>query len=208
MRSILLTAFSPSALSAALFPALLAGVAGAFAADDDATRVTAEAIFAGGCFWCMEPPYDQVDGVEATLSGYTGGHVADPGYEQVTRGGTGHYEAVKVIYRPAQVSYRELVEVFWRNIDPLDAGGQFCDHGSSYRSGIFYRNEEQQQVAMESKAALAEQFSQPIATEIIAATEFYPAEDYHQNYYQKNPVRYKYYRYRCGRDKRLEELWR
>lgn len=194
-------------LSAVLIALTLAWPGGVSAVEEEAARETAEAIFAGGCFWCMEPPYDQLDGVEATVSGYTGGDVANPSYEQVTRGGTGHYEAVKVIYDPGQVSYRELIAVFWHNIDPLDDGGQFCDRGSSYRSAIFYRNDKQRQIAEESKEAVAEQFSRPVATEIIAAKEFYPAEDYHQNYYQKNPVRYKYYRYRCGRDQRLEDLW-
>lgn len=167
----------------------------------------ATAIFAGGCFWCMEPPYDKLKGVKETLSGYTGGHVKDPTYEQVTGGDTGHYEAVKITYDPNQVSYRKLLEIFWRNIDPLDGGGQFCDRGSSYRSAIFYLDEKQKQLAQASKEEIGERFEQPVVTEIMSAKEFYPAEDYHQNYYQKNPLRYKFYRSRCGRDNRLEELW-
>ncbi len=177
------------------------------AQNDQQNFKQATAIFAGGCFWCMEPPYDKLEGVEETISGYTGGHLEDPTYEQVTGGNTGHYEAVKITYDPAQISYQKLLEVFWRNIDPLDAGGQFCDRGSSYRSAIFYLDQEQQQLAQASKQEVAERFEQPVVTEILPAKEFYPAEDYHQNYYQKNPLRYKYYRFSCGRDDRLEELW-
>ncbi len=169
----------------------------------------ASAIFAGGCFWCMEPPFDQLDGVVSTTSGYIGGHMENPTYKQVSAGGTGHTEAVRVVYDPARISYPELLDVFWRNVDPLDGKGQFCDKGSQYRSGVFYDGEEQKQAAEMSKAALetSGRFRQPIATEIRAATTFYPAEDYHQDYYRKNPLRYKYYRYGCGRDRRLEELW-
>ncbi len=177
------------------------------AQDDQQNSDQAIAIFAGGCFWCMEPPYDKLDGVKETLSGYTGGHVENPSYEQVTGGNTGHYEAVKNTYDPAKISYQKLLEVFWRNIDPLDAGGQFCDRGSSYRSAIFYLDEAQKKLAEASKQQVAERFEQSVVTEILPAKEFYPAEDYHQNYYQENPLRYKYYRYSCGRDNRLEELW-
>lgn len=166
-----------------------------------------EAIFAGGCFWCMEPPYDELEGVLDTTSGYTGGHTANPSYRSVTSGNTGHYEAVKVTYDPDKIDYAQLLEVFWRNIDPLDAGGQFCDRGSSYRTAIFVDNEAQERLARDSKARIAEQLDQPVATKILPAGDFYPAEDYHQDYYQKNPLRYKYYRHRCGRDQRLEELW-
>jgi peptide-methionine (S)-S-oxide reductase len=167
------------------------------------------AIFAGGCFWCMEPPYDKLDGVSSTTSGFIGGHLENPTYKQVTTGTTGHAEAVRVIYDPAKVSYAQLLEVFWRNIDPLDAGGQFCDRGSPYRSGIFYLSEAQKIAAEASlkKLEASGRFDQPIVTELTAATTFYPAEDYHQNYYQRNPLRYRYYRSGCGRDKRLNELW-
>jgi len=166
-----------------------------------------EAIFAGGCFWCMEPPYDELEGVLDTTSGYTGGHTANPTYRSVTGGNTGHYEAVKVTYDPDKIDYAQLLEVFWRNVDPLDAGGQFCDRGSSYRTAIFVGNETHERLARDSKTRIAEQLDQPVATKILTAGDFYPAEDYHQDYYQKNPLRYKYYRHRCGRDQRLEELW-
>lgn len=168
---------------------------------------TAEAVFAGGCFWCMEPPYDELDGVLETTSGYTGGHVEDPSYQEVVAGGTGHYEAVKVTYDPSRVDYQTLLDVFWRNIDPLDAGGQFCDRGNSYRAAVFYRTPEQERLARASKESVKARFDQPVVTEILKASEFYPAEEYHQNYYEKNPVRYKYYRFRCGREARLDELW-
>ncbi len=167
------------------------------------------ATFAGGCFWCMEPPFEKLDGVISTISGYTGGSLENPTYKQVSRGNTGHTEAVQVSYDPARVSYEELLEIFWRNIDPTTAGGQFCDWGTQYRSEIFYHNEEQKRLATESRARLEKEktFEEPIVTPITAAATFYPAEDYHQDYYKKNPVRYKFYRYGCGRDKRLEELW-
>lgn len=170
---------------------------------------TARAIFAGGCFWCMEQPFDLLPGVIATTSGYIGGHKADPSYQEVSAGGTGHAEAVEVVFDPQRVSYEQLLEVFWRNIDPTDAGGQFVDRGSQYRSAIFYLDEEQRRLAEESKAALAETgpFKRPIVTEILAATEFYPAEDYHQNYYQTNPLRYKFYRFNSGRDQFLDKVW-
>lgn len=189
---------------------LLPGLVGAIEDRDKAhSDKKAEAIFAGGCFWCMEPPYDQLEGVVATISGYTGGKLADPSYKQVSSGRTGHYEAVKVIYDPALVSYEKLLKVFWRNIDPLDDAGQFCDKGDHYRAAIFYLNEKQQQAAVASKKALEKsgRFDQPTVTEILPASEFYPAEEYHQDYYLKNPVRYKIYRGGCGRDSRLESLW-
>ena len=169
----------------------------------------AVATFAGGCFWCMEPPYDKLDGVTATISGYTGGSKADPTYEEVSAGGTGHTEAVQITYDPSKVRYEQLLEVFWRNVDPLDAGGQFCDRGSQYRTGIFVHDEEQRRLAEASKQALVEgdRFDRPIVTEIEPAGAFYPAEDYHQDYYEKNPVRYKFYRWSCGRDQRLADLW-
>jgi peptide-methionine (S)-S-oxide reductase len=167
------------------------------------------ATFAGGCFWCMEPPYDKLDGVISTTSGYTGGRKKNPTYEEVSGGTTGHAESVQVVYDPTKVSYEKLLEVFWHNIDPFTPNAQFCDHGSQYRSAIFYHNEEQKRAAEASKQELEKsgRFTQPIVTEIVPAGEFYPAEDYHQDYYQNNPVRYKYYRYRCGRDARLEEIW-
>jgi peptide-methionine (S)-S-oxide reductase len=169
----------------------------------------ATAILAGGCFWCMEPPYDKLEGVVSTTSGYTGGKTAEPTYEEVSMGGTGHAEAVKVVYDPAKVGYAELLNIFWHNIDPLTANAQFCDHGSQYRSAIFYVNEEQERLARKSKQTLENSgwFDRPIVTEIAPASEFYPAEDYHQDYYEKNPLRYKFYRYTCGRDQRLEEVW-
>ena len=167
------------------------------------------ATFAGGCFWCMEPPYDKLDGVISTTSGYTGGQKKNPTYEEVSGGTTGHAEAVQVAYDPTKVSYEKLLEVFWQNIDPFTPNAQFCDHGSQYRSAIFYHDEEQKRLAEASKQELEKsgRFTQPIVTEIVPAGEFYPAEDYHQDYYQNNPTRYKYYRYRCGRDARLEEIW-
>jgi peptide-methionine (S)-S-oxide reductase len=167
------------------------------------------ATFAGGCFWCMEPPFDKLDGVISTTSGYTGGHKLNPTYKEVSRGGTGHTEAVQIVYDPEKVSYAELLDVFWHNIDPTTVDGQFCDWGNQYRSEIFFHSAEQQQLAEQSKSALDElkPFKEPVVTGLTRATEFYPAEDYHQDYYLKNPVRYKFYRYGCGRDKRLEELW-
>ncbi|MDT8320549.1 MAG: peptide-methionine (S)-S-oxide reductase MsrA [Xanthomonadales bacterium] len=169
----------------------------------------AVATFAGGCFWCMEPPYDKLDGVESTISGYMGGEVKNPSYEQVVRGGTGHAEVVQVSYDPNVISYEELLGVYWRNVDPVDSGGQFCDRGNSYRSEIFHHTPAQKRAAEASKKRHAEsgRFDQPIAVAITEAGEFYPAESYHQNYYQEKPLRYKYYRWNCGRDQRLEEVW-
>jgi len=167
------------------------------------------AIFAGGCFWCMEPPFDKVDGVYSTTSGYIGGHVDNPTYKEVSSGGTGHAEAVRIEYDPDRVSYAVLLEIFWRNIDPLAVNRQFCDAGDQYRSAIFYLDEEQKRLAEASKRELEQsgRFDRPIATTIEPAGEFYPAEGYHQDYYRKNPVRYKFYRYNCGRDQRLKQLW-
>jgi len=172
-----------------------------------AKTATATAVFAGGCFWCMEPPFDKLPGVVATTSGYTGGNKIDPTYEQVSAGDTGHVEAVQISYDPKLVSYEKLLEVFWHNVDPLDQGGQFCDRGNTYTSAIFVQNQEQRKLAEQSKAAIEKQLGKEVFTIIRAAATFYPAEDYHQDYYQKNPLRYKYYRYSCGRDQRLEELW-
>ncbi len=170
---------------------------------------TAKATFAGGCFWCMEAPYDKLPGVISTTSGYMGGQVKDPTYEQVSTGRTGHTEVVQVEYDPAKVSYEKLLDVFWANIDPTVKNAQFCDHGSQYRSGVFYHDETQRKLADASKAALqkSKPFKADVVTEITKAGDFYRAEDYHQDYYQKNPVRYKLYRNGCGRDARLKELW-
>ncbi len=165
----------------------------------------AEAIFAGGCFWCMEPPFDKLDGVLSTTSGYIGGRVENPTYEQVSYGRTGHLEAVKIEYDPSKVSYEKLLEVFWVNIDPLDGRGQFCDKGEQYTSAIFALDEKQREAAEASFAALT--LEGEIQTTVRPAATFYPAEDYHQDYYKKNPIRYKYYRWGCGRDKRLKQLW-
>ncbi len=167
----------------------------------------AVATFAGGCFWCMEPPYDALDGVKSTVSGFTGGDVKDPSYEQVVRGGTGHAEVVQVTYDPEVVSYERLLEVYWRNVDPFDAGGQFCDRGASYRAQIFWHTAAQREAALESRAALDERFDKDIVVDITEAGDFWAAEDYHQDYYEKNPVRYRFYRWNCGRDQRLEEVW-
>jgi peptide-methionine (S)-S-oxide reductase len=167
----------------------------------------AEAVFAGGCFWCTESDFDKIPGVISTVSGYTGGKVANPTYDQVSGGGTGHIEAVKVAYDPAKVSYQTLVARFFRTVDPLDGGGQFCDRGSHYRSAIFVANAGQRRVAEGTKGRAAALLKKPIATEILPAARFYPAEGYHQDYYKKNAAKYKYYRWRCGRDARLAAVW-
>jgi peptide-methionine (S)-S-oxide reductase len=169
----------------------------------------AKATFAGGCFWCMEAPFDAVKGVVSTTSGYTGGRVPNPSYEMVSAGGTGHAESVQVLYDPRKVTYAQLLDVFWHNIDPLAKNAQFCDHGTQYRSAIFFHDEEQQRLAEQSKKALedSKRFPKPIVTEIVAAAEFYPAEEYHQDFYKRNPERYMSYRQGCGRDRRLKELW-
>lgn len=181
----------------------------ALAAPGLAQAARATATFAGGCFWCMEPPYDKLPGVVSTTSGYIGGHTRNPTYEAVSAGGTGHAEAVRIVYDPAKVSYARLLDVFWRNIDPTARDRQFCDVGDQYRSAIFYHDAEQKRLAEQSKAALerAKPFPQPIVTTIEPAGVFTPAEAYHQDYYRKNPLRYKFYRFQCGRDQRLEELW-
>jgi len=170
---------------------------------------TAKATFAGGCFWCMQPAYDAVPGVVSTTVGYTGGHTKDPSYHEVGSGSTGHAESIQVVFDPAKVSYEKLLDVFWRNVDPTDASGQFCDKGNQYRSAIFYHDDAQKRLAEESKKNVAKSLKVPgpIATEIVAASTFYPAEDYHQMYYKKNPIRYHFYRRGCGRDNRLEEVW-
>ncbi len=169
----------------------------------------AHATFAGGCFWCMEPPFDKLEGVVSTTSGYIGGHQRDPTYRQVSAGGTGHTEAVDIVFDPSKTSYQELLHVFWRNIDPLAIDRQFCDGGSQYRTGIYTHGQEQLRLAEDSKQALERsgRFDRPIVTEIEPAGDFYPAEQYHQGYYLKNSSRYKMYRAGCGRDRRLKELW-
>jgi peptide-methionine (S)-S-oxide reductase len=168
-----------------------------------------KATFAGGCFWCMEHPFDELPGVVSVTSGYTGGHTKNPTYEEVSAGGTGHAEAVQVVYDPAKIGYEKLLAVYWHNIDPTVKDRQFCDSGHQYRSAIFYQTEAQRLAALKSKEALEahKPFKGPVVTEITRATEFYPAEEYHQHYYKKNPIRYRYYRFGCGRDHRLQELW-
>jgi methionine-S-sulfoxide reductase len=158
----------------------------------------------------MEPPFDELPGVISTTSGYTGGRVSKPSYEQVSSGGTGHLEAVEVVFDPSKISYEKLLEVFWRNVDPTDGGGQFCDRGEQYGTAIFFHDEEQRRIAEESKKALVEsgRLKKPIVTPIRPASAFYAAEEYHQDYYEKNPLRYKFYRRGCGRDRVLEKLWK
>ena len=167
----------------------------------------ATAVFAGGCFWCMEPAYDQLPGVLDTTSGYSGGHLKNPTYHQVTAGGTGHYEAVRVTYDPDRITYDALLAVFWRNIDPFDERGQFCDRGSSYRAAVFYGNEAERELAEAAKTEIEMRFGRKVVTGILPAAPFYAAEGYHQNYYTEHPLRYRYYRYACGRDERLRQVW-
>ncbi|HEU0202615.1 MAG TPA: peptide-methionine (S)-S-oxide reductase MsrA [Burkholderiaceae bacterium] len=190
---------------------MCAAALGAAAQDKGGTTAAplAKATFAGGCFWCVEADFDKVDGVVSTTSGYIGGRVANPTYSQVSSGSTGHTEAVEIVYDPRKVSYEKLLEVFWRNIDPTVKDRQFCDVGSQYRSGIFFHDDAQRRAAEASKAALEKNkpFKEPIVTEISMTTRFWPAEEYHQDYYRKNPIRYKFYRTSCGRDARLEQLW-
>jgi peptide methionine sulfoxide reductase msrA/msrB len=201
------TGFSTTALAICLTLAgTLAAPATVRAAEPPAS---ATAIFAGGCFWCMEPPFESLPGVLSTTVGYTGGTKVNPTYEEVSSGGTGHAEAIQIVYDPSRITYEKLLEVFWHNIDPLTADAQFCDHGSQYRSAIFTVDDTQRRLAQASKDQLAAsgRFERPIVTEIVPATTFYPAEEYHQKYHSKNPVRYHYYRWNCGRDQRLEQLW-
>ena len=176
---------------------------------ETATGKSEKATFAGGCFWCMEAPFDKLPGVVSVTSGYTGGNVKNPTYKQVSAGGTGHAEAVQIVYDPARIGYTKLLDVFWHNTDPTVADRQFCDVGSQYRPGIFYHSEEQRLLALKSKGSLekSKPFKELIVTEVTKAGEFYPAEEYHQQYYKKNPIRYRYYRNGCGRDQRLKELW-
>ncbi len=171
------------------------------------TAQTKEAVFAGGCFWCLEGPFDDLPGVMETEAGYTGGQTPNPTYEQVSSGTSGHIEAMRVVYDPEQVDFGKLLDVFWRNIDPTDAGGQFCDRGPQYRSAIFFADEAEESAARASKARLEKEQGFKIATEILPRKEFYAAEEYHQDYYKKNPLRYHFYRQGCGRDQRLKQLW-
>ncbi len=174
-----------------------------------ATAETKIATFAGGCFWCMEPPFEKQEGVIRAVSGYTGGSEKDPVYKQVARGKTGHREAVQITFDPKKISYNDLLEIFWRSIDPTDAGGQFVDRGKQYASGIFYHNEEQKKLALASKKNIiaSKRFKSQIVTPLFKANEFYPAEEYHQDYYKKNPIRYNFYRYNSGRDQFIDKHW-
>ena len=193
----------------ALLAAAVPGAVHAQAARTGPAAAADTAVFAGGCFWCVEEAFDAVAGVVSTTSGYTGGRIANPTYRQVSAGGTGHVEALQVVFDPRRVSYAQLLNVFWRNVDPLTPNRQFCDVGAHYRSAIFYRGADQRQRAEGSKTQLTRsgRFKQPIVTEILPAAPFYAAEEYHQNYHNKNPLRYKYYKYTCGRARRLEEVW-
>ncbi|MCH7747003.1 MAG: peptide-methionine (S)-S-oxide reductase MsrA [Acidobacteria bacterium] len=203
-------------VSALLAIAALVGGAMALVTAEGQTSATpvaapglAKATFAGGCFWCMEPPFDELDGVISTTSGYTGGERQHPTYGEVSSGRTAHAEAVEVVYDPAKITYAQLLDVFWRNIDPLTRNRQFCDHGAQYRTAIFFHDAEQERLARKTKRQLEEsgRFADPIVTQIAEAHQFWAAEDYHQDYYLKNPIRYKFYRFGCGRDRRLKELW-
>ena len=194
----------PSLVAASMLAVLAAHAALATSDDELAT-----ATFAGGCFWCVESDFDAVPGVVETISGYTGGTVDDPTYKQVTAGGTGHREAVQIRYDPKEVSYERLLHIFWRSVDPTDGGGQFCDRGESYQTAVFVGNEEERRLAEASREALEQSMvlDSPVVTPIEQAGEFHPAEDYHQDYYIKSPFRYRYYRFACGRDSRVQQLW-
>ena len=172
-------------------------------------QTSAKATFAGGCFWCVEADFDKIAGVSSTTSGYIGGKVANPTYEQVAAKQTGHAEAVEIAFDAAKVSYEQLLEIFWRSVDPTTKDAQFCDHGNQYRSAIFFRTDEEKRASDSSKQAIEQsrRFKEPIVTQIVMAPQFYPAEEYHQDFYKKNPIRYKLYKYNCGRAQRLEELW-
>ena len=195
---------------ALIIGALVLGTSTACSASDKAEARSdklASAVFAGGCFWCTESDFDKMPGVVSTTSGYTGGRVVNPTYKQVSGGGTGHIEAVRVVYDPARISYATLANRFFRTIDPLDAGGQFCDRGYHYRSAIFVEGAQQRRIAEATKTAVAAKLGKPVATLVLPAAKFYPAEGYHQDYYKKNPVRYRFYRFNCGRDRRLRQIW-
>ncbi len=198
-----------AAILFALFSSLTAAIPATGAAGKGSEDRLEKAAFAGGCFWCMEHPFDQLPGVVSVTAGYTGGHKKDPTYEEVSVGGTGHAESVLITYDPKLISYVKLLDLFWHNIDPTTPNRQFCDVGNQYRSAVFYFNDTQKKLAELSKSALekSKPFKGPIVTEIVPAGVFYPAEEYHQHYYKKNPIRYKFYRQGCGRDKRLRELW-
>ena len=195
--------------SGALSVVLALAIAGVImAAETKAPKPqTARATFAGGCFWCMEPPFEKIPGVASVTSGYTGGQKVNPSYEEVSAGGTGHAESVDIVYDSAKVTYSQLLDVFWHNVDPTQGDGQFCDHGRQYRTAIFYHDPEQKRLAEESKEKVQARLQKPVVTEIVAASRFYPAEEYHQDFYKKSPVRYYSYRAGCGRDRRLKELW-
>ncbi len=187
-----------------LLPALLL-----IQTDSSAQTKLDRATLAGGCFWCMEHPFEKLEGVLEVISGYTGGHKDNPTYEEVSSGMTGHLEVVQITFDPSKISYSEILEAFWKQIDPTDPGGQFVDRGRQYRTAIFYHNKDQKALAEKSKAELNKsgRYKNPIVTEITKASKFYKAEDYHQDYYKKNPIRYKYYRYRSGRDQYLKKIW-
>ncbi len=191
-------------IKALIMIVILVSGTGAFAL---AQSGSAYATFAGGCFWCMEKPYDHLEGVISTTSGFSGGKTVNPTYREVSRGGTGHIEVVQVEYDPMRVSYEDLLYLYWRNIDPLDAGGQFCDRGHTYTTAIFYHNDEQRIAAEKSKQEMGNRLSERIATDIREFEAFYAADAYHQDYYLRNPVRYNFYRSSCGRDARLDEIW-
>jgi peptide-methionine (S)-S-oxide reductase len=192
----------------AMYILILLAAAALPAASAAAAPPREAAVFAGGCFWCTESDFDKIPGVVSTTSGYLGGKSLNPTYKQVSAGGTGHIEAVRVEYDPTKVSYAALVQRFFRTVDPLDAGGQFCDRGYQYRSALFVQSAEQRAAAEAAKEQVARHFQQPIGTLILPAAKFYPAEDYHQDYYKKNPLRYRYYRLSCGRDAQLKKVWR
>ncbi len=198
---------SPAATVVAVLACCI--TASATAAENKDPRPSETAVFAGGCFWCVEAAFEKLKGVKDVISGYTGGQTEQPSYKQVSKGATGHYEAVQVVYDPRQVSYEQLLETFWRNIDPYDDTGQFCDKGEQYRAAIFFNGAQQQKAANASKHALEQPgvLAEPVVTQILPAQQFWPAEDYHQDYYKKNPLRYRYYRTACGRDRRLKNVW-
>ena len=199
-----------SALSVLTVAVLLIGAWNAQSTSQAAGVATlGKAYFAGGCFWCMEEAFEKVAGVLSATSGYMGGTVANPSYEEVSAGRTGHAESVEVVYDPAKVSYQKLLDAFWRNVDPITPNAQFCDHGSQYRSAVFFQTDEEKRASDTSKQAIeqSKRFTEPIVTQIMPASRFYPAEEYHQDFYKKNPIRYKFYKYNCGRAQRLEALW-
>lgn len=200
----------PSALSILTVVIFLVGAWNIQSAGQAATDATpGKAYFAGGCFWCMEEAFEKVEGVLSATSGYMGGTVVNPSYEEVSAGRTGHAESVEVVYDPAKVSYHKLLDAFWRNVDPVTPNAQFCDHGSQYRSAIFFQTDEEKRASDTSKHTIeqSKRFTEPIVTQIMPASRFYPAEEYHQDFYKKNPIRYKFYKYNCGRAQRLEALW-